>query len=308
MTDKPKSDIPASVRDRLLKHAKETQQDYNRVLVRYGVERLLYRLSQSNLRDRFILKGAMLFATWADAPFRATGDVDFLAFGDPGVETAKAAFVSLCAPLDPADDGLLFLADSVAVERTREDEDYQGLHVHLEARLKNIPIMINIDIGFGDVINPAPLDIAYPCLLPNLPSPNIRAYPPATVIAEKFDAMVRFGDQATRLKDHFDIWAISQTFPFEAATLVTAVRETLAHRDRAIPADWPACLTADFAANEATLKQWAAFLKRTAPTLTPPPFGDLLAALRAFLDPILQGLQTGAPASTKTWDPAKGWS
>ena len=190
MTDAPRKDLAASVRDRLQNHARTTGQDFQRVLVRYGVERLLYRLALSGMRDRFVLKGAMLFATWADAPFRATGDVDFLSFGDPGVETTKSAFIGLCELKIDVDDGLTFPSDTVVVERTREEEDYQGLHVRFDARLKNIRIPILIDIGFGDVIHPAALDIDYPRLLADLPQAHIRAYPPATVIAEKFDAMV----------------------------------------------------------------------------------------------------------------------
>lgn len=230
MTRPPVRDVAASVRDRLRNHATATRQDFQRVLVRYGVERLLYRLARSLIRDRFVLKGAMLFATWTDAPFRATGDVDFLAFGDPGVEAAKSAFISLCEAAVDVDDGLIFQADTVVVERTREDEAYQGVRVRFDAKLKNIVIPILIDIGFGDVIHPAALDIDYPRLLDDLPAAHIRAYPAATVIAEKFDAMVRFGDQASRLKDHYDIWAISRTFEFDLATLIAAVRATLENR------------------------------------------------------------------------------
>ncbi|MDP3738279.1 MAG: nucleotidyl transferase AbiEii/AbiGii toxin family protein [Hyphomonadaceae bacterium] len=301
MTDQPRKDLAASVRDRLRNHARTTGQDFQRVLVRYGIERLLYRLAQSGIRDRFVLKGAMLFVAWADAPFRATGDIDLLAFGDPAVDTAKSAFASLCDFKPNIDDGLIFQTETIVVERTREGEDYQGLHIRFDARLKNIRIPILIDVGFGDVIHPAALDIDYPCLLADFPSPHIRAYPPATVVAEKFDAMVRFGDQATRLKDHYDVWAISKTFEFDVQTLTEAVRQTLANRDRATPTDWPASLTAAFGADEANIKQWNAFIRRTAPTLTPPPFAELLAALRTFLGPVLRGLQTSAPALSGKW-------
>lgn len=238
----------------------------------------------------------------------ATGDVDFLSSGDPGVETTKSAFIGLCELKTDVDDGLTFPSDTVVVERTCEEEDDQGLHVRFDARLKNIRIPILIDIGFGDVIHPAALDIDYPRLLADLPQAHIRAYPPAAVIAEKFDAMVKFGDQATRLKDHYGVWAISRTFAFDARTLIEAAAQTLARRERAIPPDWPASLTADFAAKEATLRQWTAFLKRTAPTLPPPPFNDLLAELRVFLGPVLRGLQAHAASSNQTWDPATGWS
>jgi hypothetical protein len=179
------------------------------------------------------------------------------------VGSAKSAFISLCGVGVEPDDGLVFPADTATVERMREEEDYQGLRVRMDA--KNIVIPILIDIGFGDIVHPAALDIDYPRLLDDLPAAHIRAYPAATVTAEKFDAMVRFGDQATRLKDHFDIWAISQTFDFDLATLAAALRRTLENRARRIPSEWPASLTDVFAADPATQRQWNAFLRRTAP-------------------------------------------
>ncbi len=215
MNDKPKKDVAASVRDRLQNYARASGQDFQRVLVRYGIERLLYRLAKSPLRERFILKGAMLFTTWADAPFRATGDLDLLGFGDASVETAKSAFASLCGLQTDTDDGLTFPADTIDVERTREDEDYKGLHVRFDARLKNIRIPILIDIGFGDAIHPAALDIDYPTLLDDLPGGNIRAYPPATVIAEKFDAMVRFPSRTDKVPSNaLDEQSHSRLRPF----------------------------------------------------------------------------------------------
>lgn len=311
MTQPPeKRDVAASVRQRLLDQSRSSGQDFQRLLVRYGIERLLYRMSRTEARNRYVLKGAMLFAAWADAPFRATGDLDLLGFGDDDVDAARAIFADLCDAEPEADtsaDGLIFLADSVKVERTREDDDYRGLHVRLEARLKNTRIPILIDIGFGDPVHPAPLDLDYPRLLPDLPPAHIRAYPPESVIAEKFDAMVRFDADTTRLKDHYDIWAISETFPFEAGTLTEAVRRTLAGRARPAPADWPAGLTPDFAKRPDKLAQWRAFLSRSAPTLEPPPFPELIERLRLFLGPILPGLSADAAAGPLHWIPDRGW-
>lgn len=311
MTKPPrKRDIAQSVRQRLLDQSRASDQDFQRLLVRYGIERLLYRLSRTDARNRFVLKGAMLFAAWADAPFRATGDLDLLGFGDDDVNAARATFADLCDAEPGADasvDGLIFVADSVIVERTREDEDYRGLHVRLEARLKNTRIPIQIDIGFGDPVHPAPLDLDYPRLLPDMPPAHIRAYPPESVIAEKFDAMVRFDAAMTRLKDHYDIWAISETFPFEAGTLLEAVRRTLDGRARPFPADWPASLRTEFAERPDKLAQWRAFLGRAAPTLEPPPFSELIEQLRLFLDPILQGLSAGDASRQIHWIPGRNW-
>lgn len=312
MTKPPqKRDMAASVRQRLLDQSRASGQDFQRLLVRYGIERLLYRLSRTDARNRYVLKGAMLFAAWADAPFRATGDLDLLGFGNDDVDAARATFVALCdagSDTAPPADGLIFMRDNVRVERTREDEDYRGLHVRLEARLKSTRIPILIDIGFGDPVHPAPLDLDYPRLLPDLPTAHIRASPPESVVAEKFDAMVRFGADTTRLKDHYDIWAISETFPFEAGTLTEAVRRTLAGRARPAPADWPAGLTPSFAERPDKLVQWRAFLNRSAPTLEPPSFPELIERLRLFLGPILEGLSAGGEDGQIRWEPGHGWT
>lgn len=301
--------MAASVRQRLLDQSRASGQDFQRLLVRYGIERLLYRLSRTDARNHYVLKGAMLFAAWADAPFRATGDLDLLGFGDDDVDAARTTFADLCeAEPEASADGLIFVADSVKVERTREDEDYRGLHVRLEARLKNTRVPILIDIGFGDPVHPAPLDLDYPRLLPDLPPAHIRTYPPESVIAEKFDAIVRFDADTTRLKDHYDIWAISETFPFEAETLTEAVRRTLVGRACAVPAEWPAGLTPDFAERPDKLAQWRAFLNRSAPTLEPPPFPELIALLRLFLRPVLHGLSAGGEGGRLRWLPGHGWT
>lgn len=307
MSRAPIRNVGASVRDRLRNEARATGQDFQRVLTRYGIERLLYRLAKSAARERFVLKGAMLLATWADTPFRATGDLDLLGFGDPGVETAKATFTQLCDLRPDVDDGVIFVPETIVVERTREDEEYKGLHVRLDAKLDTTVIAILIDIGFGDVIHPAAIEVDYPRLLTDLPAANIRAYPAATVIAEKFDAMVRFGDFASRLKDHFDIWAISRTFDFDVAALAAAIGSTMANRERTLPDGWPASLTDEFAADPATARQWNAFLRRTAPALTPPPFPELVVALRAFLGPVIDRLRDAA-APAKNWSPTDGWT
>jgi hypothetical protein len=307
MTRPPPRNVAASIRDRLRNHARATGQDFQRVLTRYGIERFLYRLAKSRIRERFVLKGAMLLATWADTPFRATGDLDLLGFGDPGVETARSAFAHLCGLQTDVDDGLVFVQETIMVERTREDEEYKGLHVRLDARLDTTVIAILIDIGFGDVIHPAAIEVDYPRLLTDLPAANIRAYPAATVIAEKFDTMVRFGDFASRLKDHFDIWAISRTFDFDTAALAAAIGLTLANRERELPEEWPASLTDEFAVDPATARQWGAFLRRTAPALTPPPFPELVIELRTFLDPVLDRVRDSA-VPNRLWSPTTGWT
>jgi hypothetical protein len=89
MTGKQRRNTAASVRDRLLRLAKQRGDDFQLILTRYGLERFLYRLSQSEYRDRFVLKGAMLFALWSPQAHRAMRDVDFLGFGDSDSGTSR---------------------------------------------------------------------------------------------------------------------------------------------------------------------------------------------------------------------------
>jgi predicted nucleotidyltransferase component of viral defense system len=305
MNDKPKN-MAASVRQRLRNRPRDEGQDFQRLLVRYGIERLLYRLSQSPVRDRFVLKGAMLFALWSPEPFRSTGDLDLLGFGANDVATVHRAFAEICRQEVP-DDGLVFDANTIRVEPAREDEEYQGARVRLDARLGTAVIALQVDIGFGDVIHPAPKELDYPCLIDDLPSAHIRAYPPETVIAEKLEAMVRFDEQTSRLKDHYDIWVLSHTFPFKKATLATAIEKTFKQRGTGVPAELPAPLVPAFAARADKQVQWDAFLRRTAPTLAPPPFVEVLVELRRFLEPVIAAINDGAKPLNGEWNPSDGW-
>lgn len=298
--------LPASIRAKLLSLAKANGEDFNRTLVRYGIERLLYRLSQHANRDRFILKGAMLFITWPEGMHRPTGDLDLLAYGPPEPNVMQTIMAEICAVASP-DDGLVFDPVSVAVEAVREDENYQGVRVTMLALLEKAKISLQIDVGFGDAIHPEPQKIVFPSLLGGMSKPEVLAYPPETVIAEKFEAMVRFGAADGRLKDFNDIWAISKTFDFDMATLAQAMIGTFARREIALPTDIPFALTAEFAALEDKRKMWDAFLKRNPPAVPPPPFEALLAELRSFIGPVLTAAKLPENARGR-WRAPGGWS
>ena len=103
----------------------------------------------------FVLKGAMLFAIWADKPHRPMMDVDLLGFGKPDPAQLSEIFRALCIiELEP--DGLAFDEASVRVEPIREDRAYEGLRVRLMAHLGSARVPLQIDVGFGDAITPAP--------------------------------------------------------------------------------------------------------------------------------------------------------
>ena len=277
--------IGASVRDRLLDRARVERSDFQILLTRYALERLLYRLSVSPDRDRFILKGAMLFVTWVADPFRPTRDLDLLGSGDNGAEAIAETFRVICAQ-PVADDGVIFDVAALEAAPIREELEYGGVRVRTTATIAGARIPIQVDIGFGDAITPAPVEIDYPALL-DAPAPHLRAYPVETVVAEKFEALVTLGMANSRLKDFYDLWLIAQTFEFRQSVLVDAVRRTFERRGTALPAATPAGLTNEFAAARAA--QWQTFLAREHMAAAPDSFTTVIVDLERFLMPLLGG-------------------
>ena len=185
---KPVVNLPASVRQRLLNLATERKEDFGLILSRYGLERFLYRLSASPHRDLFVLKGALLLQVWTGETYRPTRDLDLLGKAISNV-SYKKIFSDVCSQ-EVEDDGLSFPSDSIRIERIRDEEAYEGVRVLLEARLGNVRIPLQIDVGFGDVIVPAAEELEFPTLLTS-PAPKLTAYPKESVVAEKFVAVVK---------------------------------------------------------------------------------------------------------------------
>jgi hypothetical protein len=296
--------VGASVRDRLTQRARANTDNVQLVLTRYAIERLLYRLSVSPHRDRFVLKGAMLFSLWAPTPYRATGDLDLLGYGDAGAGAIVVAFQEICT-VDAPDDGVTFMSDTVQAEVARAEDEYSGLRVSLQATIAGARLPIQVDIGFGDVVTPAAREVDYPSLL-DMPAPRLHAYPPETVVAEKVQALVALGMLNSRMKDFFDLWAISQTFPFEGPLLSDALRATFTRRATSLPVETPVALTQAFAEDAAKQAQWRAFLRRTAIALAPEPLPELLRNVAAFVTPPLLTLGTKVPFES-VWRPGGPW-
>ncbi len=295
---RPVIDVAASVRARLLAMAKPESDEFQELLIRYGRERLLYRLSKSQWRDRFVLKGAALFAAWAEKPRRSTKDVDLLGFLPPDPEQLAAVFRSVCEQVvEP--DGLVFHADSVRARQIREQQPYQGIRVTLLATLKRTRIALQADVGSGDAVVPPAEEIDYPTLL-DMPAPRFRAYSRYTVVAEKFSAMVELGMANSRVRDYYDIWALAQDFEFDSDILRSAIDATFGRRNAKTPTGSPGGLSDAYAS--AAQSYWSPFLRRSVPTERALTLGEVVAGIRAFLDPVLSG-QSGGQA----WRPGKGW-
>jgi len=303
MNTKAQKNPAASIRARLLAHARRHGDDYQRVLTRYAIERLLFRLSRTEGAENFVLKGAMLFVTWPEHAFRPTGDVDLLGQGDPDPSIIAELFTRICQV--ECDDGIAFNPATLKVEPVREADKYQGVRLNLKGGLDRAVIHVQVDIGFGDHVYPSPKRQAFPNLLPDLPAASVLMYPPETVVAEKFEAMIRFGEMNGRIKDFYDMWVTTRTFRFDLPGLVEAVSGTLSRRETAIPTEMPVGLTEAFARIAEERGLWSGFLRRNPPARQPPPFADLQGELRRFFGPVIASLLLPEGARGQ-WDPDLG--
>lgn len=294
-----------SIHQRLLNHARAEHREPQTTLVRYGQERLLYRLGLSRHRERFVLKGALLFRLWADDLHRPTVDVDFLAYGRNAVDHLVDAFREIC--LQPVEeDGLIFPPESVRGTPIRDEAEYRGVRLRLAARLGSARIPLQVDVGFGDLVEPTPQWAEYPSLL-GAPPPVLRVYPKEAVVAEKFHVMVVRGLLNSRLKDYYDIYTLARDTAFEGAVLARAMAATFHARQTPMPDAVLPCLTASFADDPIKQAAWSAFLAKNHLNTGAVALSEVVTTLARFLMPAAAWAASGE-APRCTWDPNGSWS
>jgi predicted nucleotidyltransferase component of viral defense system len=298
------TNVAASVRDRLLNRSRQTGEDFQFLLQRYAAERLLYRLGQSPHRDRFVLKGAMLFALWGGSVYRPTRDLDFTGYGNSDADEVIATFTEVCT-VPVSDDGLVFDTTRVTAEPSRDEAEYGGLRVRLRAMLGVARIEMQIDIGFGNAIEPGANDVQFPTLL-DAPAPNIRAYPREAVVAEKLHTLVMLGERTSRIKDLYDIHTLATQFPFDGTKLTKAIAATFARRRTTIGPALPAVLAPRFFADEARAAQWRGYLDRNDLSGAPRGFPQAGERIQAFLGPMWSALVAGDKFAS-SWQPRGPW-
>ena len=293
--------IPASVQSRLLTQAQESGRPYNELLQYYTIERFLYRLSKSKYKQKFLLKGALLFQAWGLTKFRPTRDIDLLGYTSNEVETLVKIVREICE-LDVKDDGIIFDPKSIRGERIKEDADYEGVRLRFQGRLGNTRLHLQIDVGFADVVSPTPVVLKYPVLLSNA-APELRGYPPETVVAEKLQAMVFLGMINSRMKDFYDLWILANQFPFKGSPLQKAITQTFANRRTPISVNIPA-LTQRFASEKQ--KQWDAFLSRNVLEDAPASLAEATHLLHNFIVPVMEACEKNTTFS-KIWKAGGPW-
>ena len=303
MKERLGKNVAASVRQRLLTLSKDRNEPFDLVLVRYGLERCLYRIGISPFAKNFMLKGALLFLVWGQDDHRPTRDADLLAAGSNDLRQMEETFKKICTI--PVDDGIVFDAGTVRAQEIAEEKAYTGIRLNFVGRLDGAKIPMQFDIGFGDAVTPGPESIEYPALL-DFPPPTLRAYPIYTVVAEKFHAMVLLGMQNSRMKDFYDVLAMSRAFEFDGAVLSEAISATFVRRKTPLPEGIPVALTGEFADSPAKKTQWQAFLRRSRPA-DKLALGEAIAEIRRFVMPVVEALNQKEKLTAK-WKAGGSWN
>jgi predicted nucleotidyltransferase component of viral defense system len=300
----PKKNVADSVRERLRRHARPGSGGYLLALKRYAIERLLYRIAQSGERDRLILKGAMLFTLWGKELARPTRDLDLLGSGPPTSEHFSRVFQGICAtPVE--DDGLSFPAESIRADRILAGEEYVGVRLNLVALLQRSRIPVQVDIGFGDDVVPAPTLATFPSIL-DLPAPRIRAYPKEAVVAEKLHAMIRHGDRNTRAKDFYDVYVLAKAFAFDGSLLSQSIVATFRRRATPLPVVAEHSMAPAWYASPERMEFWRAYLRRDDLTAAPEDLRVLGESVLGFLWPAVRCVGGGKPFK-EHWQPGGPW-
>lgn len=304
MKKKPIKNMAASIRQRLLNEAKAAKKPFQEVLQYYAMERFLHRLSQSKHADKFVLKGALMFVAWGAKTSRPTKDIDLLGRTKNELESIVSIVRDICAQ-QVDDDGLKFDHENVTGIIIKEDAEYEGVRTTFLATLGAARVSMQIDIGFGDVIHPKPLQTTYPTILDH-EQPQLSGYSRESAIAEKFEAMVSLGMFNTRLKDFYDVWLLSRTYEFDGRDLAIAIQKTFANRQTDVVAS-PVALTETFSNDETKKKQWAAFLRKSRLSDAPSELSVVTEEISRFLSPVAQAI-VDSDAFGRGWTPSGPWS
>lgn len=303
MTKRNIKDMAASVRARLQTNAKETGRPFQEVLQYFAMERFLFRLSVSPYADRLILKGGLMLTAWRAPSTRPTKDIDLLAMMPNDVKSVVNVVKEICTQKTDTD-GLVFDIASVEGRVIKEDAEYEGVRVTFLVYLQNARVNMQIDMGFGDVVIPGPVQLDYPTIL-GCDSPTITGYTRESTVAEKFEAMVTLGQINSRIRDFFDIWLLSRQFDFEGPVLTRAVRETFANRNTTVRSR-PVALTPEYASDTNRMRQWTGFLKKSRVEFASVSLQDVINGISEFIGPIARALESGEDFVLR-WNPPGPW-
>jgi len=275
---------PASIRAKLTNIARIEGIEFDALLLRYFQERFLYRLTISEFSDHFILKGGLLLVCFKIPGTRPTKDIDFLAEQLDNDQTELENILRKIAELY-FDDGVKFDPLSISSERIKEDADYEGIRLKIDATLGQARKRLQIDIGFGDIVIPKAKKIEFPTLLEQIP-PKIKIYSIESIISEKFEAMIKLAMANSRMKDFYDVYTLSINYDFHGNRLKKAIESTFKRRKTIVPIS-PLIFRTEFHNDKRRQRQWAAFLRKSRLANTDKSFNQIMERITKFLKPIV---------------------
>jgi hypothetical protein len=285
--------------------AKKSGWPYSELLQYYAIERFLYRLSKTPHIEKLLLKGALLLRIWNAHPARPTADIDLLGQTKFTGESLTI-LVREAASTAVEDDGLVFHAETIEATIIRGEAEYHGWRLAFLATLGNSKIHMQLDVGLGDVVQPAPTLVKYPSIL-GFPTPVLKAYSPESVIAEKVQAMVELEKANSRMKDFYDLWVLSHHLGFRGDVLAKSIKATFERRDTALVNNPPVALTEEFSKDPMKITQWRAFARRLPTDAKGLSLEEVVAALGIFLIPVLRAASHSAGFAKMTWPPGGPW-
>ncbi|HUT01624.1 MAG TPA: nucleotidyl transferase AbiEii/AbiGii toxin family protein [Phycisphaerae bacterium] len=304
MTDRAPKNTVASIHRRLLNVSKKTGRAFNDLVIYYAIERFLYRLSQSRYADRVVLKGGLMLQVWNTPITRVTRDIDLLGKVSNDPDRIREAVRAICATAVD-DDGLAFDPGTVMTSRIAEDGAYEGVRATFKGRFGKVPLAMQVDFGFSDVITPEPAHITYPSVLGHPPA-QLLAYNRETAVAEKFEAMTKLGELNSRMRDFFDVWVLARSFAFDGQALAEAIRATFAHRGTEVEVE-PVCFAERFTSAPAKVAQWKGFIKTSRMRNTAMEFAEVVMRVREFLQPVAEAI-VGGRQHDRQWQPGGAWA
>lgn len=302
MTQRKIVNLSASLKSKLLNFSRKSNRFFQETLQYYAMERFLYRLSISKYKNLFVLKGGLLIQVWNKATYRATLDIDLLGNTPNSVQNLERIIREIC--LQPCSDGIEFILSSIKGSTIQINSSYQGVRIDLHSFLDSAKIPLQIDVGFGDPISPNAKPISLPSIL-DLPSPNLQGYPRETVVAEKFETIVKRGEINSRMKDYYDIWILANLFTFNSVDLSNSIENTFEHRQTELP-ETIVGLSPKFYENPVRISQWQAFASRKTFPVCTKSLQEIIEEIAPFLFPIIKGILENN-VEPMQWSLSKCW-
>jgi len=293
---------PVSIRARLMNIARVEGIDFDALLLRYFQERFLYRLAISEFSEHLVLKGGLLLICLKMPVSRPTKDIDFLAEQIKN-EPAEIERIFRNIAEISCDDGVRFIPSSITSERIKEDADYEGIRLKIDAALGQARKRLQMDIGFGDIIVPKANLMEFPTLLEDKP-PKLKAYSTESIISEKFEAMVKLAMANSRMKDFYDVYGLSLKYNFQGSKLKKAIESTFQRRKTPLPGN-PLVFCPEFHEDKERQRQWIAFLRKSRLSDVNQELNQIMERITKFLRPIVSSIKDKTRMD-KLWNPTAG--